>query len=253
MTALQDFSQELSDMGFVLGADFLHFKHACGTEVRYIPLESEYEVKKETVFQVIVHEDIWLNHKNAVINRLTALTGNTKRIHGRECSVIRIDSPTARNFLDLYHTGGFVNAYFKYGLFFRNELVAVGLFGKCKTFKPENEQAFKSAELTRYASKTGIRIAGGMNKIMSLFCREYRVYHIMTYADKEWTDGKSYVKLGFDKIGDTPPLQFRVNKQTGQRIYAENKASLKTDDWVHKSNLGNMKLVKKIPGINWVL
>ncbi|NBP05421.1 MAG: hypothetical protein EBV15_04255 [Bacteroidetes bacterium] len=244
MAVLLDFSRTLSEMGFIRDEETYLYKHATGTMVVFVPTEGAYELKHEQAFQVIVHEDIWLNRKTAVINRLTALIGNTNRVHGRQCRIKRIDGPTAQSFLNQYHTGGFAVSYFKYGLYFRDELVAVGLFSKCRTFQNESKQTFKSAELTRYACKTGIRIVGGIDKIISLFCHEYDVYHIMTYADKEWTDGKSYLTLGFEKVGDTPPLNFRVHKLTGQRIPADKHPSYNMEGWVLKSNLGNLKLIR---------
>jgi hypothetical protein len=66
----------------------------------------------------------------------------------------------------------------------------------------------------------------------------------MTYADKEWTDGKSYFTIGFKKVADTPPLLFWVNKETGQRIAANHENMEEKSSWISKSNLGNMKLIR---------
>ncbi|MFN4914967.1 MAG: hypothetical protein ACK5FT_06590 [Sphingomonadales bacterium] len=242
MSHLQDITQNLFEMGFEFDPMQMIFRHNSGLNVLFIPAAQT--VHNEPVSDCIVlHEDIWKNRKAAVINRLLSLTGHTHRIHGRQCTVKRIDLETSRLFLEQYHTGGFVNSYFKYGLFYRDELISVGLFSKCRTFQTSKNLTYKSAELTRYACKTEIRITGGLDKLLNTFCREYEVNHLMTYADKEWTDGKSYFTLGFEKIAETPPLQFLVHKQTGQRIPAGEKPD-NPDDWILKSNLGNLKLIR---------
>lgn len=213
-------------------------------KVLFVPAESGYPDPELTENAIILHEDIWQYHKTAVINRLLALTGATKRIHGRACELKRIDAETARLFLQDFHTGGFANSYFKYGLFYKNELMAVGLFSKCRSFQTADHQLYKSAELTRFACKTGIRIIGGMDKLISAFCKEFNVLHLMTYADKEWTDGKAYYTLGFQKVADTPPLHFLINRQTGQRVIWKNNIPFDKDAWIPARNQGNIKLIR---------
>lgn len=242
MTHLQDVSQALCEMGFNPMPKQRLFWHESGLTVLYIPTDENPEYGS-VANCIVIHEDIWLSRRVAVINRLLSLTGKAQRIHGRQCLVKRIDVATSKLFLDQYHIGGFINSYFKYGLFFRDELISVGLFSKCRTFRTADNQTLKSAELTRFASKTGIRITGGLDKLLNTFCREYEVNHLMTYADKEWTDGKSYFTLGFEKTGETPPLQFLVHKKSGRRTLA-GKIPDYPDDWVLKNNLGNIKLIR---------
>lgn len=244
MAVFEDFSRAVTDLGFIWNPQLQQFKHATETIVVFIPTASEYPKEAKTSHQIVVHEDIWRSKRDAVLNRLIALTGNSNRIHGRQCTVKRIDSLTSQQFLNQFHTGGFVNSYFKYGLFFKDELLAVGLFSKCRTFQTDYHQPYKSAELTRYACKTGIRIAGGLDKLLNAFCDENKVSHLMTYADKEWTDGKSYFTIGFKKVADTPPLLFWVNKVSGLRIAANHENMEEKSSWISKSNLGNMKLIR---------
>lgn len=244
MDAFEDFSCALTKLGFIPNQHEFHFKHAAGTEIIFVPTISEYPQRPQTSHPIIVHEDIWRSKKEAVLNRLMALTGHSKRMHGRQCIVKRIDNLTAQQFLNHYHTGGFVNSYFKYGLFGADELLAVGLFSKVRTFHKDTDSPYRSAELTRYACKTGIRVTGGLDKLLNAFCNENKVFHLMTYADKEWTDGKSYFTLGFEKVGDTTPLLFRIHKISGERNVIHKNQYEFNEDWVLKSNLGNIKLVR---------
>ena len=234
----------LSEMGFVSSPKVMKFSHPNGPDLIFIPADQNNPEITTTEHTIILHEDIWVNRIEAVTNRLRALTGKTQRIHGRSCVVKRVNRTDAEAFLDLYHIGGYVNSYFKYGLFFHDELIAVGLFSKCRTFHTADLVSYKSAELTRFACRTGIRITGGLDKLINRFCLDNDVAHLMTYADKEWTDGKAYYTLGFKKVGDTSPLSFMINKETLQRIPYKEHPALNNQSWKIRKNLGNLKLVR---------
>jgi hypothetical protein len=231
-------------MGFVSTPTALKFSHPNGPDLIFVPADQNIPQTTSTKHTIILHEDVWINKFEAVYNRLQALTGKTQRIHGRSCIVKRINRTEAEAFLDYYHIVGYVNSYFKYGLFFRDELIAVGLFSKCRTFQTEEFVSYKSAELTRFACRSGIRVTGGLDKLINRFCIDYKVSHIMTYADKEWTDGKAYYTLGFEKVEDTSPLLFMVNKETLHRMKYEGHPIIDKQIWTIRKNLGNIKLVK---------
>lgn len=242
MTNLQSFTKALSGLGYVNVDGAFHFSHELGPDVVFVPnsvAQCDIDIERYTI---MVHEDVWMLRSHAVINRLTALTGQTQRIHGRACEIKRIDRGTATSFLEYYHTAGYINSYYKYGIYFQQELLAVALFAKCRTFqKSEKTITYKSSELTRFACKTGIRIVGGLEKVIQAFCLQYNVAHLMTYADREWTDGKTYFSLGFQKTGVTPPLTFWVNIHTGKReLFIDD--TVNREGWCIKKNLGNIKL-----------
>lgn len=241
MVDLESFAQAITALGYQTGIKAHLFVHPHAPDIAFIPTNmSENELSKDS-YTLIIHEDIWKSRNVAVMNRLRALTGNTQRIHGRSCEIKRIDRITAENFLNTYHTGGYVDTYFKYGVFYKQELLAAALFAKCRRFHT-HDLTFKSSELTRFACKTGVRIAGGLDKLLQHFCQQYQVSHLMTYADKEWTDGKSYYSLGFQKTGETPPLTFWVNKETGERELCRQNMNAPRDGLIIKKNRGNVKL-----------
>jgi len=237
-------TEYLSELGFTSVHNKMKFSHPNGPDLIFIPAVDSITENPKTERTIILHEDIWKTKIEAVTNRLLALTGKTQRIHGRSCSIKRVNRADAEEFLDLHHIGGYVNSYFKYGLFFRDELIAVCLFSKCRIFQSEELISYKSAELTRFACRTGIRITGGLDKLINRFCCDHDVLHLMTYADKEWTDGKAYFTLGFKKVGDTSPLSFMINKETLIRIPMKVHYEMDDQSWVIRKNLGNLKLVR---------
>lgn len=242
MADFKSFTKALSGLGYVNADGAFHFSHELGPDVVFVPnsvVQCDINTERYTI---IVHEDVWILRSYAVINRLTALTGQTRRIHGRACEIKRIHRGTAAGFLDDYHTAGYTNSYYKYGIYFQQELLAVALFAKCRTFQiTKTTTSYRSSELTRFACKMGFRIVGGLEKVIQAFCLQHDVAHLMTYADREWTDGKTYFSLGFEKTGVTPPLTFWVNKRTGKReLFIDDTVNRK--DWCMKKNLGNIKL-----------
>jgi hypothetical protein len=46
-------------------------------------------------------------------------------------------------------------------------------------------------------------IIGGASKLLSYFMKNYKCERIISYADREWSDGKLYDKLGFELISES--------------------------------------------------
>ncbi|MEY4003214.1 MAG: hypothetical protein RIT07_1256 [Bacteroidota bacterium] len=243
MADFQSFVQEITGLGYVSRESDFYYIHPKGPDVVFVPMGIMSHIVNSDRYTIIIHEDVWKFRSNAVINRLKALTGQTQRIHGRACKIKRIDKITAAAFLENYHTAGHINSYYKYGIYFNQELLGVALFAKRRTFLTNDKSAtYHSSELTRFACKTGIRIVGGLEKVIQAFCLQYNIAHLMTYADREWTDGKTYFSLGFVKTGFTPPLTFWASIKTGERLLYNDKNTQQQDDWSLKRNLGNLKL-----------
>ena len=133
----------------------------------------------------------------------------TPGLFARNCSVRRIDKVTAADFLSRYHRFGDAACRYRYGLFVnrttgateaefpKGTLVAVAEFSSArKWIKPEG--TIRSCEWVRYASVEGLRVIGGMGKLLEEFVREVGPDDVMTYADPAWSKGgEAYLKLGF--------------------------------------------------------
>jgi len=168
----------------------------------------------------IIHlwEDAWLKHNATVRLRLLSQLGLSKKIHGRLTDVVKPDAKTADDFLDKYHLQQSTNAPEKLGLKFKHELVAVATFSKSRLMTYEKEH-YQSYELIRFASKAGYSIVGGLSKLIAAFVKEKEAIHVMTYADRDWSNGDSYRKLKFTKIENTAPQLFWIHENEMQRLY----------------------------------
>lgn len=210
----------------------------------------------------VIHlwEDIWYSKQPIVESRLRALLGKSDTIPARLTKVSRIEKPVLDKFLEDNHLQGKTNAKLKYGLWlpkqyfrvlhdesFRLEisekeslLVAVASFSNAKKIVRDG-QVFRSYEMIRFANYKGLTVVGGLNKLLKKFIEENSPDDIMTYADADWSDGSNYEKLGFERITQTPPIAFWVDKETFTRKYIE--------DTIGKANVynaGNWKFLMKL-------
>lgn len=64
-------------------------------------------------------------------------------------------------------------------------------FGKCR-FNKKYEW-----ELLRFCNKLGYHIPGGASKLLTYFERTYKPKSLISYADRRWSRGVLYEKLGF--------------------------------------------------------
>ena len=145
----------------------------------------------------------WIHKKDIIKGRLTnLLEKNIPRIYARNCIVKEIDNQICSSFLDTYHLQGNIISKIKLGLYYNNELISVMTFSKPRF----NSQC--DWEMLRFCSKFGIHIIGGASKLLKYFERKYNPNSILTYADRCWSTGDVYKKLGFEFIQNTPPNYF---------------------------------------------
>lgn len=177
----------------------------------------------------IIHiwEDDW-NFKCEIIKSQikNLLKLNTIKIFSRKCIIKEVDVKETRKFLDDNHIQGFVNSKIKLGLYYNDELVSLMTFDKYEGRKIMTEQEWN---LNRFCNKLNTNVIGSASKLLKHFIKEYKPNRIISYADKDWSIGDLYYKLGFDYINETPPdYKYIVNKK---RIHKSNykKSKLKTD------------------------
>jgi len=60
-----------------------------------------------------------------------------------------------------------------------------------------------------------------MGKLLKYFIDKHSPDEIMSYADKDWSDGNVYRKLGFKYSCDTEPIDFFVDRNSMERIPAK--------------------------------
>jgi len=245
---------------------YLHFIDLSTFQEKEIPINyfKDFSDKLNAQNQRIIHlwEDVYLEKPELVTSRILAMIGRFTRLHARHCIIERIDKPTADKFLEVNHLQGSVKAKFKYGLLLKAQyterfigkvvceandnnlvraikpkLIGVATFSGGRTMKVGERKGSRSYELIRFATLKGYVVVGGMDKLLKAFTKEHEPNDIMSYIDRDWSDGRSYLKLGFLKINTLSPQCFMLDEMAQQRL-------MTNGNNVEMVNAGSIKFLK---------
>ena len=179
----------------------------------------------------VIVRDLWERHPEMMKERMLAHCGIFTPVFARNCEVRRISRPEADSFLEMAHSYGGAASRYCYGLFIKNirnrnirygmeipedSPVAVAEFSNARRWI-KGDRKIRSYEWIRYASLPGMRISGGMGKILKHFISNIAPDDIMSYADLEWSDGSVYRQLGFSEDGFKDPVLFSIDRSDWTR------------------------------------
>lgn len=203
---------------------------------------------KKTV-QLVFTLDELVYKPHLIKARVQSVLGFNKKIHARQCVIKHIDAHESRLFFEANHLLGNVTGAYKIGLYYKDELVALALFSKGRRMNrlSENKRSF---ELIRYCNKCNFTVVGGLSKLVNYFAREKAAGDIMTYIDKDFSDGESFKKIGFQIIDESAPIEFVISKIDYNKYLKSNMPKPVADAflanaeqfWLIKNN-GNLKMV----------
>ena len=229
--------------------------------------------------RLFLYEDRWWAAREMVQERILARLERFRSVFARKCRVLsgRGNPQLAeqvREFLQKHHSYSSAKCRYRYALEHEREIVAVATFSEGRPMVrkiesplqnvPKDEQlnanilVFDSYEWVRYASLPGVRVVGGMGKLLNAFIDERLTriepgtpLEIMTYSDTEWSNGDVYTKLGFLYAGERPPVEYYVHRQTytrfPQRLYEkELQNGALPNDFYSIQNLGSKKFLLQI-------
>jgi len=191
----------------------------------------------------------WFNKKEIVLSIICSKLGKNKRVFARNCEAKKVTKQEAEIFLNQNHLLGFKTAYFKYALFCNQEMMAIATFSKGRKMN-RLEANKRSFELINFCCKKGVSVTGGLSKLLKAFITDLQPGDLMTYIDKDWSDGSAYLKLGFKIHSETEPQSY-VFDQTNFEKYQLEKLpeNIFNELRNYKQNLeivknsGNLKLV----------
>ncbi|QPB12420.1 hypothetical protein [Providencia phage PSTCR6] len=136
-----------------------------------------------------IKKEIW---KSIIRNKL----GLSKKIYARKCTVGELSNMQVKEFCVENHLQGHVNFSEAFGLFYNGELVQIASFGKGRYQDKE--------ELLRLCSKKNIVVVGGASKLL-------KGKEFISYANRRWSCGNVYNKIGMVKLGVTPPCDYYLD------------------------------------------
>ncbi len=142
-----------------------------------------------------IKKGIW---ESVLLNKM----GISEKIYARKCEVKEVSPKEASSFLNLNHLQGSSVASIRVGLFYNKELVSLMTFGKAR-FNKHHEY-----ELIRFCSKLNFTVVGGASRLLKYFEKMYEPKSLMSYANRRWSQGNLYEKIGFEFTHTTSPNYF---------------------------------------------
>jgi len=206
---------------------------------------------------ITIFEDEWLLKKEITKNKLKYILGknNLIKINGRHCIIKEIDSKTKNNFLNSNHIQSSDSSVIKLGAFYKDELVSVMTFSHGNISKGSRAKD-KIWELNRFCVRNDCYVIGIASKLLTYFKRNYDWEEIFSYADRRWSSGKLYEKLGFDLVSYTYPNywyieglnrlhRFNLRKKERDPSYISETILRRSEGYLKIFDCGNLKFVLK--------
>lgn len=162
------------------------------------------ECELKGVQLIHIFEDEWVYKQDIVKSRIRGLLGLNDRIFARKCIIKEVSYTDSEKFLNDNHIQGNCTSKYRYGLYYNNELVSLMTFGLSRFNKNE-------FELIRFCNRLNLNVIGGASKLFKYFLNTHKdVNQIISFADRRWSLGNLYVKLGFAFDTLTDPSYFYV-------------------------------------------
>lgn len=164
-----------------------------------------------------IYEDDWFSKNLIIKSRISNLLGKSNRIYAKNCEIKELSPKESNIFLTENHIQGSVNGKIKIGLFYLGELVSIMTFGGLRK-SLGNKTKDGEWELLRFCNKLGVTIVGGASKLFKFFVKTFTPLNVISYADRSWSNGDLYYKLGFQLSHKTKPnYYYIVNKERQNR------------------------------------
>jgi len=173
---------------------------------------TKYEMAKQQDYHLIqIFEDEWTTKKEICKSIIKNTLGLNNKIGARKCTMKEISPKVSAKFFNNNHIQGNGGSSVRIGLYYKETLVGVMTFGKNRRVTG-NKHKEGTWELIRYANILNTSIIGGASRLFKYFVKTYKPQHIVSYCDKRWFTGTMYEKLGFDKISETKPNYWYINR-----------------------------------------
>ena len=155
------------------------------------------------LFHILEHE--WITKKDIWKSMLkNAICGQSNRIFARNCEIRNIRYSETEAFLKQNHLQSSIKTNINIGLYHNDVLVSIMTFQKPR-FTDKYDY-----ELIRFASLLNTQVIGGASKLLNNFRQRYKPKSIISYADRRYSNGKLYEKIGFTQSHITDTGYFYV-------------------------------------------
>jgi hypothetical protein len=164
----------------------------------------------------------WAERQAQVKSFLQSKLGkNTIKYNARSLDLREAPKEEAQQFLDDYHILGSTRFIKAYGLYNKEELVALITIGKHHRNNTE-------IVLNRYVGKTNVTVRGGLSRLSQAAVKEFG--EISTWVDRRFSNGKGWLACGWEVVSILPPDYFYCSRGKNKIVSKQSrrKAVVKT-------------------------
>lgn len=188
-------------------------------------LKKDYHIEKTNLCEakgitlLHVYDIEWQEKKEIWKSIIRSKLGLVTKIYARKCVVREVDSKTARQFCEQNHLSGYANSKTNIGLYYNENLVSLMTFAVPRFNKKHR------CEIIRFCTLLNHQVVGGASKIFKYFTTENSIDSIITYANRRYSQGNLYTRLGFREISQTAPNYFYLfgKKLLSRMIFQKHK------------------------------
>jgi len=193
---------------------------------RYYHVHKTDECEKQGINLLHIFENEWKDPikkqvwKSIIVNKM----GQSHRIYARKCKVVELTKEQSSAFFNANHLQGNIGCTVAYGLIYNDVIVSAMSFGKPRY------NANYDWELLRMCNLLGNSVVGGFSRLLKKF-RSVHVGTIISYANRRFSMGNVYSKLGFSFIQKTDPSYWYIKNNTlyHRSVYMKHKLKHKLD------------------------
>lgn len=185
-----------------------------GKEDRKYHLKKTLAAEKLGYRMIHIFEDEWKKKKEIVKSRLASILGkSTISIGARECEIVRVYAADERPFFDNNHIQGYTRSMACYGLMHEGKLVSAMSFSSPRIGIGSGGNHW---ELVRFANILNSNVQGSASRLLKAFQEGHPKTPILSFADRRWSNGGVYERLGFKKVRESEPNHWyydtKINK-----------------------------------------
>lgn len=162
-------------------------------------LDKTVKAAEQNISLIHIFEDEWCFKKEIVKSRIKNILGITgNKIFAKKCTIKPLNKSDERHFLETNHIQGFARSSIAHGLYHNNTLVSIMTFSKPSKAKGQKMIA-GHWELLRFCSILDTTVVGGASKLLNHFVKTHCPIQVLSFADRRWSTGNLYKRLGFDE------------------------------------------------------
>lgn len=160
--------------------------------------KDKFEQCRQQGVQLLTIWEDWIINKPEIVESiiLSKLGLCNNKIYARNCVVKMVDVKTSNHFLNENHIQGKSPSKIRLGLYHKDELVSIMIFGARQTMASKNKDEW---DLIRFCNKKNCRVVGGASKLLAYFIKYYNPKSIFSFSSNDISDGNLYKQLEFEQ------------------------------------------------------